>query len=70
MLIGGVIFGVVKINYMKQNTILRILSFIMNALAIVLLLNGVGKLATILIIIMVVLVNYFDGLTRREIHNP
>jgi len=70
VLIGGVIFGVVKINYMKQNTILRILSFIMNALAIVLLLNGVGKLATILIIIMVVLVNYFDGLTRREIHNP
>ena len=51
---------------MKLNTILRILSFIMNALAVVLLLNGVGKLATILIIMMVALVNYFDGLTRQN----
>lgn len=51
---------------MKLNTILRILSFIMNALSVVLLLNGVGKLATILIIMMVALVNYLDGLTRQN----
>ena len=51
---------------MKLNTILRILSFIMNLLATVLLLNGVGKLAIILIIIMVALINYFDGLTRQN----
>lgn len=51
---------------MKLNTILRILSFIMNGLAVVLLLNGVGKLAIILIVIMVALVNYFDGLTRQN----
>ena len=52
---------------MKLNTILRILSFITNATAVVLLLNGVGKLSIILIVILVALVNYFDGLTRNEL---
>jgi hypothetical protein len=48
---------------MKLNTTLKILSLVVNGISVALLFNGVGKLAIILIVLAVSLVNYFEGLS-------
>ena len=49
---------------MEIKTILGITAFVVNFIAIVLLMNGVSDFWVVGIAIMVSLINYLDGLTR------
>jgi hypothetical protein len=46
---------------MKLKTKLKILSFIVNFVAMALLINGVGKYGIIIIVFSVAFVNYYEG---------